>query len=314
MKPSPRYFALLAVSLAFLTAAATMPEIEYLDTVATPVGTADIHLRVDTRNRASSWGLAYNVVDSIYDFVIVDNGENRFDTDITAPVSVIFGRHDGSGTNVVRRERVGGPIDGSDSRWSMILRCGDDSSVVVVGQKFPTVSSPIDLDRTCGVFGMLADGKVKILRHTIESTVASEVHRCRFESLDSLRAYIARSTDPYERFWSYLDRDTDQRIFTVGGNYTLATVRDVHGGYDIVYISGARVKSKNWQPLMIKGCLISTPFIGHFDLICLHATGHPAPGETNATIETDSSILRLTFPSHNSQVRFAASPRRSLHQ
>lgn len=314
MKPTARYLFLLAVCAPAAAVAVSPHGIVCLDTIATPVGSADIHLRVDTRARAASWGLAYNVTGDSYDFVIVNNGENRFDTDITAPVSVLSGHHDAGGDTVIRRDRIEGTADGSDCRWSVILRCTADSSTVYVGQKTSLTAFPVGVDLTNGIFGMISDNKVKILRHTIESTVASAISHASFDSVDALNDYIAGSTDPYERVWNYLDRDTDQRIFTVGGNYTLATVSDGKGGYDIVYLGGARVKNKNWQPLMIKGRLKATPFIGHFDLVWFDATGSPAPGETNATIENNNSILRLNFPSHNSQVRFAASPRRSLHQ
>ncbi len=309
MKPTARYSSLVIGLTIALSTVAASPAVAYLDTIAAPFGSADIHLRVDTRGRAVSWGIAYNITADTYDFVTVDNSEDRFDTDISAPVTITFGRHDTDSTTITRRQHIDNAADGSDSRWSMILRCVGDSSVITVGRKTPIASYHITLDRSNGVFGLLTAGNMNVLRHTIESTPASSITRAAFDSLENLNDYIEKSADPYERLWTYLDRDTDHRLFSLGGNYTLATVSDGNGDYNIVYISGARVKNKNWQPMMIKGRLKATPFMGHFNLVWLDATGIIAPGETNATIENDMSILRLNFPSHTSQVRFAAIPK-----
>lgn len=306
----PRHIAMIAASLAAVYAGAATPGIEYLDTLATPVGTADIHLRVDTRDRASTWGLAYNITGDRYDFVTVDNPENRFDNDIAASICVTTGSCDGVTTITGNKYIIDRGVDVSDSRWSLLLKTDGDSATIIVGQKTPLLSIGTSVDTANGIFALLSDKKTKVIRHTIESKVATPVCRAPFDNIRQLETYIAGTTDPFERIWSYLDRDTDLRRVTPGGNYTLATVSDGKGGYDIVYLDGARVRNKDWQPLMIKGRLKATPFIGHFDLIWLDAKGNPAPGETNATIENNNSILRLDFPSHNSQVRFAAMPRR----
>ena len=104
-------------------------------------------------------------------------------------------------------------------------------------------------------------------------------------SLEALDERFSQSTDPVEGYWRYLDRD---------------------GGYDIVYVGGARVMRSQWKPGMVKGHLRPTIFAGNYDLEWIDATLQPLGDEdAYATLEGGGAILTLNYPLYKSQVRYA---------
>ena len=115
--------------------------------------------------------------------------------------------------------------------------------------------------------------------------------------------HIAKSSDPNEGIWQYLDRIIDEKQLKLGGRYKLALIA-TPSGYDIIYISGAEVNTSKWQTGMIKGRLIKTQFPNHYDLIWYDALFAPFSNDVNATIE-NSSIITFNFPVHKTQLRFA---------
>lgn len=114
--------------------------------------------------------------------------------------------------------------------------------------------------------------------------------------------HIAKSSDPNEGIWQYLDRIIDEKQLKLGGRYKLALIA-TPSGYDIIYISGAEVNATKWQTGMIKGRLIKTPFPNNYDLIWYDALFAPFSTDVNATID-GSSIITFNFPVHNTQLRF----------
>lgn len=143
-----------------------------------------------------------------------------------------------------------------------------------------------------------------VLAHTIAADTLPAAHTAFEGSVDSLQSYLALSTDVCEGLWRYLDRDNDPRLAVPGGMYRLATVADGYGGYCIVYLGGAESGADYWQPLMVRGHLVKTPFSGNYDLEWLDATGRAAARENYGTIDAASGIMTLTFPLLNSTLRF----------
>lgn len=125
-------------------------------------------------------------------------------------------------------------------------------------------------------------------------------------TLDTLKSYIALSNDPMESFWTYLDRENDSEKAALGGRYTLASVKS-DGGYDLIYISGAKTNRQNWNCGMKKGHLVPTAFADSYDLIWYDAMLDPMDGddEANAYVGDQGMILTLNFPLLLARVRFA---------
>lgn len=126
----------------------------------------------------------------------------------------------------------------------------------------------------------------------------------RYADVDSLLAHVLTSSDSIEGVWEYLDRTNDPQYARPGGRYTLATVANDDGGYDIVYINGAAVYSDSWKPGMLKGRLRPTIFIDHFDLEWIDSEFKPMTEDVHASV-TDGSILTLSFPLYKSELRFS---------
>ena len=151
---------------------------------------------------------------------------------------------------------------------------------------------------------MSIDKDVACQRITAEFETSAPAQRSRYASVAAVKALLARSTDPVEGMWLYLDRDVDQKSASIGGKYTLATVKNDDGGYDILYIEGADINCAAWQPLDVKGRLTPTPFQLNYDLRWTDANHVALDDDNNAQISDDGAILTLRFPVYKSQMRF----------
>lgn len=126
-------------------------------------------------------------------------------------------------------------------------------------------------------------------------------------TMETLREHIASSTDPAEGFWKYLDRENDPEYARPGGRYTLATVRNDAGHYDIIYIDGAQTYGDRWKPMMLKGVLLPTIFSSHYDLNWYDSAFEAMDEDIHADI-TDGAILTLSFPLLKTKLRFSKMP------
>ncbi len=126
-------------------------------------------------------------------------------------------------------------------------------------------------------------------------------------TIETLKEYVTKSTDPAEGFWRYLDRENDPAYARPGGRYTLATVRNDSGQYDIIYVDGAQTYGDRWKPMMLKGILSPTIFSGHFDLAWYDSAFEAIDEDIHADI-TDGAILTLSFPLLKTKMRFSKIP------
>ncbi len=201
-------------------------------------------------------------------------------------------------------------IDPSLDGWSVVLErvLGADSIDCRVGQRMPLETFRIALPEGPVVLSLEAFTALGLSRMSLLSDhVLADRAPVRFETVEDIDAYLSESSDAVERKWCYLDRDTDQRVLNLGGDYKLATIKRQDGAYDLVYIEGARVNGVNWKPMMIKGRLKPTPFVNHFDLVWYDAYGREVDTDTSADI-IDTSILKLNFPLQGGVVRFRSMP------
>lgn len=101
--------------------------------------------------------------------------------------------------------------------------------------------------------------------------------------------------------WEYFD-STDAKSARLGGAYRLGLIKTA-AGYNLVYLSGAKVNADAWRPGMCKARLIATPYQGHYTLEWIDATGRPLPGENYATLDPVNRTLTLEFPAFPLSVR-----------
>ncbi|MDD6687799.1 hypothetical protein [Sodaliphilus pleomorphus] len=122
-------------------------------------------------------------------------------------------------------------------------------------------------------------------------------------TIEKLNLHFARSQNPYEGYWEYLDRDMSDDVLRLGGRYTIALVATATG-YDIIYVSGAQVKKSMWTTGMLKGRLEKTIFTDNFKASWIDATLRPIDLDVQAAFES-GVILTVKFPVYKSQVRFS---------
>lgn len=142
--------------------------------------------------------------------------------------------------------------------------------------------------------------------HALGTTYTHEQLRKRFQS----------THDPIESYWTYFDRSNDPMYAKLGGRYTLAVIKREDAAtssyqshaYDIVYISGAKTLGENWQPMMLKGTLRTTIFQGHYDLEWIDSTFDRISDDIHATLDSDNSLLTLSFPLLKTTIRFSKMP------
>lgn len=133
---------------------------------------------------------------------------------------------------------------------------------------------------------------------------------------ESLQRRFTSAHDPVEGYWTYFDRSNDPMYARLGGQYTLAVVRNdsipsadrAGASYDIVYISGAKTLGHYWKPMMLKGRLRPTIFQGHYDLEWTDSTFDTITEDIHAILDSDDALLTLAFPLLKTTIRFSKAP------
>jgi len=120
---------------------------------------------------------------------------------------------------------------------------------------------------------------------------------------EALDRHFAQTKNPYEGYWTYLDRDMEDTWLKLGGRYTIALV-ETPQGYDVIYVDGAQVKKSSWHSGMKKGQMTKTIFTDNFNGIWYDATQEAISQDVYATFES-GVILSFKFPVYKSQVRFS---------
>lgn len=120
---------------------------------------------------------------------------------------------------------------------------------------------------------------------------------------EALDRHFAISKNPYEGYWTYLDRDMEDTWLKLGGRYTIALV-ETENGYDVIYIDGAQVKKSQWVTGMKKAEMNKTIFTDNFNGKWFDATLEAIDQDVYVTFES-GVILSFKFPVYKSQVRFS---------
>lgn len=256
------------------------------------------------------WGLEWREdgVDAVYTLRLqcgnTDFGDITDERYAVVSLSVTVG---GEAHQLMSRTLKRG-IDCYDGYNSLALEWNTDSTLSVgAGKGKPkllcTVPGHFRYPRQVKI---VADGSIDVDMAVVETDVN------RLPDLDSgmtptyIAGHLALSSDPIEGYWRYLDRETDDTMLRLGGEYRLAAIRD-GDGYLLIYIDGARVNDVAWTPGMIKGRLLPTPFVNHYNLVWYDSLLSPIDRETYAT--ADGTIMTLEFPLYNrSSIRLYREP------
>lgn len=257
-----------------------------------------------------TFGLVWNYVDdkNFNALSICRKEENRYDDisridylDLTL-FSVTNGK-----TQVMESKTVSGKQYLSQSQYHSFSISYKDKKLTIFGGH-ERLSKWFSIDCTppgdsCKI-GYFASPEIalKIKRICFKSNLRKDSLYATSYNKPQLDSIFASSTDPIEGYWRYLDRNTDDKYFELGGKYTIAIVKNQTNGYDVLYVDGAKLYPEIWHPFMRKGALLSTSFIGHYDMVWHDAVKNRIDDETYAALE--NFLLVFYFPMQKSQVRF----------
>lgn len=116
-----------------------------------------------------------------------------------------------------------------------------------------------------------------------------------------LEDYLNQSRDNAEGYWQILDRSLEETMLRIGGDYRFALVR-AGDGYDLIYLSGARVNGERWKPGMVKCHLSSSGIEGVWNVEWIDSMFGSIANDIKAQFENGSTLL-IQFPYHDSHVR-----------
>ena len=154
-------------------------------------------------------------------------------------------------------------------------------------------------------FGFFAGWGDSLLISDINVTFDGGFESDRFE-LDDLDYYLSQSNDPMEGYWTVFDRELEESLLKLGGNYKLACVKD-GDDYIFIYLEGASINQRNWKPGDIKAVLSPTPFPEIYDVEWFDAMKESFNNDLKAQFGSGNT-LGIQFPYQSSKIRLRKLP------
>ena len=215
------------------------------------------------------------------------------------------------GNELVKQAHVDDGVDLYDGFNVLCVEVNDTVATISMGKHRlqEVMRAPCNAAASPLVVGLVAGlgAKMKVERAVLshpDQNIALTPTPWTKEALDE---HFAQSTNPFEGYWEYLDRDMDDTRLKMGGRYRLALVSNGDDSFDIIYVDGAQVKPHLWREGLLKGRMKKTIFTDHYSLYWVDATGEPITEDAYATFES-GAILNLKFPVYKSQMRLSKSP------
>ena len=181
------------------------------------------------------------------------------------------------------------------------------STSVAVGDKVPIYIAQIEGTSypANAQYGILAGpaSRLEIERIVLKKQPIMKLKLGTAWTMQSLTQHFDQSSDAYEGFWTFFDKNLDETKLKTGGRYTVALVKN-GDGYDIIYVDGAQVNQQQWTCGMLKGHITPSRFIDNYSLTWYDAMMRPFSNDVYATIE-NFTLLTLHFPHKGGYLRFA---------
>ena len=184
------------------------------------------------------------------------------------------------------------------------IRMGDGIMEIFGGnhKEIKIADIPMDSNEFAG-FGFEALPGASIQISDISFTIYNGIGNgegCHYE-LEDVKELIENSSDPICGYWTIFDRNLEENLLKMGGEYRFAIIpHDNH--YEIIYLSGAIINHTLWQPGATKGYLYREPFAGIYNVEWIDAEGKILSNGIKAQKE-DGNILAIQFPYHSSTFR-----------
>ena len=118
---------------------------------------------------------------------------------------------------------------------------------------------------------------------------------------EEIDLYLSSSEDEMEGYWILFDRELEESLLKMGGDYTLACIKDGEG-YDFIFMDGAVTNSGAWTPGDLKLSIIPTQFEGIYKVTWYDAMKQPLSYEVKAQ-RGEGNTLLIQFPYQSSKLR-----------
>ena len=150
-------------------------------------------------------------------------------------------------------------------------------------------------------------GKILVSDINVEITSSFQPFTNRAEDFDSINDYLAETQDEMEGLWVVFDRELEENLIKLGGDYSLICLKE-NDGYSLYYLEGAKVNSENWRKGDLKAKLLSTPFPDIYNVVWYDAMKQTLSKDIQAQTG-DGNTLTIQFPYQSSKLRLRKVPR-----
>lgn len=156
-------------------------------------------------------------------------------------------------------------------------------------------------------FGFIGSWGSKLCVTDLSLTTLSEIEKERPEiTLEDLETNLQESDDLLEGYWTLFDRDLEESLIKLGGQYTLGCIK--HGNdYLFLYLDGASINKGEWETGDIKMIMHPTPFQGIYNVEWFDSLKEPMSYEIKAQ-RGEGDTLTIQFPYQNSKIRLRKLP------
>ena len=125
----------------------------------------------------------------------------------------------------------------------------------------------------------------------------------RFKNIDilNLADYLKNTNDPMEGYWGIFDRELEESLLKLGGDYRLACVKD-NDEYIFLYIDGATINKERWEKGDLKARLSNSFYPGIYNVEWFDSMKEPISNEIKAQ-KGEGNTLTIQFPYQSSKIR-----------
>ncbi|MCH5228890.1 MAG: hypothetical protein J1F12_02715 [Muribaculaceae bacterium] len=204
---------------------------------------------------------------------------------------------------IIADEKVN-PYNG-DNLWKLTARLGEIT--LYGGDHDIHELYKVEVSDTITGFGFFGGWGSHIIFKDIEMNNESTFKK-QEEKIDkkNLEEYYLLSEDVLEGYWTLFDRELEESLIKLGGNYTLACVKEGEE-YLFLYISGASVNSRNWEPGDIKMRMLPTVFPGIYEVEWIDSMKDSLKHDIRAQ-KNENGTLLIQFPYQSSHIRLRKVP------
>ena len=258
---------------------------------------------------STSTGIIFNYIDQLnysrIEFTCLNTAPHNDIVDERIMTATVIDVKNGE-EFTIKKATVEKPINTGNGYNVMGVKVKDGKIAVLAGQsqlkEVMTIEATVKNGSQVGCY-ISPGAKVNVERSVLEIVEKQDTAIATQWNKETLDRHFASSKDPFEGYWTYLDREMEDKWLRLGGRYTIAVVKNTDG-YDLIYIDGAQVKRSNWKQGLLKGRLEKTIFTDYYNAKWIDATFRAFTQDVYATFES-GVILNIKFPIYNSQVRFS---------